>query len=174
MATVQLAIPLKPSNETLERIGFKLGKISGNRISVTLPTGWNFLKVKGNASTETVIYDDKGRARVHSSLVSAKFLAYAKSETRAYRRYSVQVINRHDDHEDGNYEVVLCKIEPSFQNQKARLIDDIIFSAGRTRNEPAYDTNTHMYSSSHHAVRVCMEYANKNFPDWLNTEAYWD
>jgi hypothetical protein len=23
-------------------------------------------------------------------------------------------------------------------------------------------------------VRLCMEYANKNFPDWLNPEAYWD
>ena len=174
MATVQLATPLKPSNEAFERIGINLGKVSGNKISATLPNGWNFRKVKGNVSTETVIYDEKGRARVHSNLVFAKYLDYVKSESRVYRRYSIQVINRHDDHKDGDFEVVLCKIEPSFENQALRLIDDNIFSAGRTRTEPVYDTNTHMYSNSHPAVRTCMEYANKNFPDWQNTEAYWD
>ena len=174
MAIVQLAWPLKPSSEAFERIGCKLGKVTGNKISATLPKDWHYRKVKGNVSTETLIYDEKGRARAHSSQVFAKYLDYVKSESRVYRRYSIQVINRHDGHKDGDYEVVLCKIEPSFENQAARLNDDIIFSAGRTRIEPVYDINTYLYSASHHAVRVCMEYANANYPDWLNTEAYWD
>ena len=171
---VLLATPLKPSNEAFQKIGIQLGKQTGSRCSVTLPKGWTYRTVKGNVSTETTVYDEKGRARIHSTHVSARYLDYVKSETRIYRRYSIQVINRHDNHADGDYEVVFCKIEPSFANQVSRLNDDIIFTAGRTRTEPVYDVNNHMYSSSHHVVRVCMEYANKNFPDWQNVEAYWD
>jgi hypothetical protein len=174
MAKVQLATPLKPSSEVFQHIGVQLGEITGNKYSATLPKGWTYRRVKGNVSTETVVYDEKGRARIHCNQVFAKYLAYVKSETRLYRRYSIQVINRHDNHPEGNYEVVLCKIEQSFENQVARLNDDIIFSAGRTSIEPQYDLNTHQYSSSHNVVRLCMEYANKNFPDWLNPEAYWD
>ena len=171
---VLLATPLKPSGEVFQKIGVIPGKQTGSRCSVTLPKGWSYRTVKGNVSTETTVYDDKGRARLHSTHVNARYLDYVKSETRLYRRYSIQVINRHDNNPDGEYEVVLCKIEPSFENQVSRLNDDIIFSAGRTRIEPVYDMNSHMYSSSHHVVRKCMEYADKNFPEWLNAEAYWD
>ena len=171
---VLLATPLKPSDEVFQKIGIQLGKYTGSRRSVTLPKGWKYRTEKGNVSTETTVYDEKGRARIHSTHVNARYLDYVKSETRIYKRYSIQVINRHDNNVDGDYEVVLCKIEPSFVNQVSRLNDDIIFSAGRTRIEPVYDMNNHMYSASHHAVRMCMEYADKNFPDWLNIEAYWD
>ena len=175
MATVQLAWPLKPSSEAFKRIGCKTGEVKGNKIPVTLPNGWNHRNVNGSISTETTVYDEKGRARACSSKVLARYLGYVKNESRLYRRYSIQVIDHHDGHNDGNYEVVLRKIEiPPFEKQDERIYEETVFSAGRTRIEPVYDFNTYSFSPSHPAVRVCMEYANANYPDWLNTEAYWD
>lgn len=174
---VILTGPMKPNIDVVRAMGIKLTEMktkSSSKYTAVLPEGWSAQKTKGNISTEIVIYDDKNRARVHCSQVAANFLYIAKSETRVYRRYSVQVINRHDNHPEGNFEVILCKIEPSFENQGPRLIDDIVFNAGRTRIEPQYDNNIHTYSRSHSVVRACAEYADHNFPDWMNPEAYWD
>ena len=174
---VILTGPLKPNIDVFRAIGIKITDVKGNtanKYTATLPEGWSAQKNKGNLSTEIDIFDDKGRARVHCSQVAAKFLYIAKSETRVYRRYSIQVTNHQDDHPDGPIEVTLRKIQPSFENQGPRLIDDIIFNAGRTRIEPQYDNKIHTYSLSHSTIRACAEYADKHFPDWMNPEAYLD
>lgn len=173
---VQLVAPLKPSREAIQQMGIKLTEVKGNanKFNATLPQGWCYVSVNGNISTEITIFDDKRRARLHCTKVKANSLAYAKHETRVYKRYSIQVMNRHDNHPDGDYEVVLCKIEQAFENQVPRLIDDIVFSAGRTRFEPQYDNISNSYSSSHAAVRTCIQHADLNYPGWEKTDTYWD
>ena len=173
---VLLVGPVKPSIKAVEQMGIKLTPVKGNanKFNATLPQDWCYVSVSGNISTEITVFDDKRRARLHCTRVKSNCLAYAKHETRVYRRFSIQVMNRDDNHPDGKYEVVLCKIEQAFENQVPRLIDDIVFSAGRTRVEPQYDNITNTYSQSHAEVRRCIEHANQNYPGWENTDTYWD
>ena len=172
--TVQLATPLIPSPEVFQRVGFTFKTGKNNKEMATLPEGWTTNRIRGNIASEVTLYDEKRRARGHSDIVSNAFKNQVQSYTRMYTRYSIQVINMRDNHPDGNYEVFLCKIEPSFANQDSRLNHDIVFTAGRTQIEPKYDYIRGVYSDSNRAVRKCIEFANKNFPDWQNPEAYWD
>ena len=172
---VQLGGKVTPSLEDFSKVGFIIGTFKNNKFPATLPEGWTSIKSTGHHGSETVIFDEKNRARANIFIVKAKSQVYASSESRLYRRYSIQCINHHDADPQGNYEIALYKIEPSFENQSKKDPHDVlVISAGRTRVAPQYDTATNTYSDTHPAVRICKEYADLNFPDWLDPTAYWD
>ena len=172
---VVLVSPLLPSQEAFEEAGFI---IENNAVSsyviATLPENWTTRKIPELFGDMKVVYDERGRERATIFDAEPTFSAIrAKNGSKLVRWYNVMAINRRDNHEDGNYEIVFCEpVSTSPSQNKARI--NILFSGGRTHEHPEYDPEQDTYSCDDPAVKACIEYADKTYPNWRDYKANWD
>jgi len=163
MEKILFAQPLYPSVEAFKAIGINIEETDNLEfLSVTLPENWS-IKKESNWLGDTVeVFDEKGRLRAYSLHVASSCQHVLSSGTRLYQRYNITY------KAEGNL---------GQQTFEVFFVDNadnkVIFSAGKTKNEPGYNEKGKI-NSGNRLVEICEEFAKKHFPDWENCLSYWD
>lgn len=167
--SVQMALPLSPSQEAYEKLGFtfKKGGLDGNPelITATLPEGWFLERHISPVNDSHTIYDADGVPRIYSLYVYPHRRHVITSETVMYRRYRLKACKLDDS---GSCEMVLF----DYKTNKS------IYSGGVCDHQPRFNYNLGEYfhdfpEDPECPVFWCQHYAKEHFPDWMNPEAYW-
>lgn len=157
--TIKMAKDMHPDKEIWEQIGFTFTEINHDDIlySTTLPEGWK-METKENSPWINII-DDLGNTR--GSMYYQASLYERKSHMNLFCKYKV-----YGGYLNGDYSKRIIM----FGND-----EETLFIAGQITSIPGdiKENIERMRKEEMQLKEIARTWANENYPNWQNVDAYW-